>query len=108
MDKEMWLYMLRLTLFLPLVLLMAYIFIKYVLSGRLLPAGGNRRCLRFVEQLPLGTRSALVLVQVGGEYLLLAREENRLHLLKRYPGLPVLPEEGPPAGREAVDGSSNP
>ncbi|MGQ9556346.1 MAG: flagellar biosynthetic protein FliO [Desulfurispora sp.] len=99
MDKEMWLYTLRLALFLPLVLLMAYFLIKYILSGRLLPAGVvNRRCLRFVEQLPLGTRSALVLVQVGGEYLLLAREENRLHLLKHYPGLPVLPEDRSPGG----------
>ncbi|MFZ5590385.1 MAG: flagellar biosynthetic protein FliO [Bacillota bacterium] len=106
MEKEMWLYMLRLALFLPLILVMAYLFIKFVLSGRAFPAGGNRRCLRFIEQLPLGPRSALVLVQVGSEYLLLARQESQLHLLQRYHVLPVLKEDAQPVRKASVDRES--
>ncbi len=85
---------LRLLIVLPLVTAMAYFFIKYGLARRSRILSGARR-MRLVEQLPIGPKTFITLVEVGGRYYLLAQHENGVTLvneLEELPG-PVVLEE---------------
>ncbi|GBF33199.1 flagellar biosynthesis protein FliZ [Desulfocucumis palustris] len=85
---------LRLLIVLPLVTAMAYFFIKYGLARRSRILSGTRR-MRLVEQLPIGPKTFITLVEVGERYYLLAQHENGVTLvneLNELPG-PVAPEE---------------
>lgn len=56
----------------------------------------NSRHIRLVEIRAISPKKALILVEVGGEYLLLASTENRLDLLKQvevFEEIEVLDEE---------------
>ncbi|MCL6558646.1 MAG: flagellar biosynthetic protein FliO, partial [Firmicutes bacterium] len=66
MDREILFAILRLAVVLPLVLALAYLTIRYGLARNRPAAGGVRRHMRVVEQLSLGPRTGLSLVQVGG------------------------------------------
>ncbi|MGQ9824829.1 MAG: flagellar biosynthetic protein FliO [Desulfotomaculales bacterium] len=88
MDREIFWAVLRLAVALPLVLALAYLTVKYGMARSRLPTSGVRRRMRVVEQLPLGPRTGLSLVQVGGEYFLLAFHEGKVALLKEYGELP--------------------
>lgn len=81
--------MLRLIFALPVVLVLAYLVVKYGYSNRMI-AMGRRRRMRLVEQLPLGPKTALNLVQVGNRYYLFAQQEGAFAVLKE---LETLPEE---------------
>lgn len=93
MDQEMFAAIVRLVIFLPVVAALAYFTVKYGLARR---QGwfGARRYLRVVEQLPLGPRTGLSLVQVGKEYFLIGFHDGKLSLLKEFA---QLPEELPAA-----------
>lgn len=88
MTSEMIGAALRLLIVLPLVTALAYFFIKYGLARRSRIAGGSRR-MRVVEQLPIGPKAFLTLVEVGGRYLLIAQHEKGVTVLKQMDGLPV-------------------
>lgn len=94
MTGEMIAAALRLLIVLPLVTAMAYFFIKYGLARRSRILSGTRR-MRIVEQLPIGPKTFITLVDVGGVYYLLAQHENGVTVvneLDELPG-PVAPEE---------------
>jgi len=78
---------LRLLIVLPLVTAMAYFFIKYGLARRSRVINGSRR-MRIIEQLPIGPKAFLTLVEVGGSYLLLAQHEKGVSVLEHMDDLP--------------------
>lgn len=77
----------RLMVALPLVLGMAYLVLKYGLARRYVVASGARR-MKLVEQLPLGPKTTLSLVALGGRYYLLAHQDNAISLVKELGELP--------------------
>lgn len=100
-SKEIIFAFIRTLIALPLVVALAYVVIKYGLARRGLAQGGSSggRRMRVVEQLPLGPKGLLSLVEVGGKYYLLAQTESGFTLLKEYDHLPdPLPEVNSPAG----------
>lgn len=81
----------RLLVALPLVLGLAYLVLKYGLARRYVTTPGTRR-MKLVEQLPLGPKTVLSLVTLGGRFYLLAHQDNSISLVKELDELPV-PEE---------------
>lgn len=61
--------------------------------------GGAGLTMRFIRALPLGPRERLVLVEVGGEQLLVGVTGGFITLIARWDaaGRPVQPREEPPA-----------
>ena len=94
MTSEMTGAALRLLIVLPLVAAMAYFFIKYGLARRSRAVGGQRR-MRIIEQLSIGPKAFLTLVEVGGSYILLAQDEKGVSILEHMDDLPapVVPED---------------
>ncbi|ABO50907.1 hypothetical protein Dred_2397 [Desulforamulus reducens MI-1] len=87
MDNEtIWLFIKVFTL-LPLILVLAYITIKYGLA-RTRGFTIGTRYMRRVDHLPLGPKAGLTLVEVGGRYYLVAFQENSISLLKEFDTLP--------------------
>lgn len=78
----------RLCVALPLVLLLAYVVLKYGLSRRYAVLPGKSR-MKLVEQLPLGPKATLSLVALGDKYYLLAHQDNAVSLVKELEELPV-------------------
>lgn len=79
--------MVRMLVTLPIVLGLVYLVLKYGLARRYVTASGQRR-MKLVEQLPLGPKSTLSLVAMGGVYYLLAHQENSITLVKELGELP--------------------
>ncbi|MGB9803815.1 flagellar biosynthetic protein FliO [Desulfofundulus sp.] len=88
---------LQLAVSLPLVAGLAYLAVRYGLGRRLTVNRG--RHMRVIEQIPLGPKAALTLVQVGRRYYLLAQQDSSVTLLQEFDQLPeVLPFPGMPTG----------
>ena len=93
-DSSITLTFLKLMFALPLVMVLAYLFIKYVLSRSPLGAGGNRGgTMRLVARLSLGPKSWLDMVQVGDRYYLLGHNEGAFSLLREFEQMPGLPDQ---------------
>lgn len=88
MDDEMLRAIARLAVSLPLVAALAYFAIKYGL-GRRSVGMYRRRYMRVVEQLPLGPKVLLSLVQVGDKYYLLAHQDGSTILLAEMDEMPA-------------------
>ncbi|MDF9409311.1 flagellar biosynthetic protein FliO [Pelotomaculum isophthalicicum JI] len=78
----------RVLVALPLVLLMAYLVLKYGLAKRYAATPGKNR-MKLVEQLPLGPKTVLSLVGLGEKYYLLAHQDNSIQLIKELDELPL-------------------
>lgn len=91
-DREFFWALLRLAIALPLVAGLAYLAVRYGLGRRVLM--GRGRYMQVIEQLPLGPKAYLTLVQVGRRYYLLAQQESSLILLQEFERLPEpLPQD---------------
>ena len=77
----------RIIITLPLIAALAYFLIKYGLSRKSLMAGGKRR-MRLIEQIPLGPKTSLSMVEVGGRYILIGHSENGFYVIKEMEELP--------------------
>ena len=68
-----------------LILVIGIILIIYYLAARFmkLPQGGAFRYIRVVETRHLAPKKSLVLVEVGGEYLLLSNSGEGVHFIKQ-------------------------
>jgi len=68
-----------------LILVIGIILILYYLAGRFLkvPQGGGSRYIRIVETRHLAPKKSLVLVEVGGEYLLLSNSGEGVSFIKQ-------------------------
>lgn len=104
MDREMLAALLRLVVLLPLVCGLAYLAVRFGFGARYLPVHGRGRRMRLVEQVPLGPKYGLSLVQVGDRYLLLAHQEGGVTVVREMDELPAeIPAESigrpwPPPG----------
>lgn len=106
MDSELLAAAVRIIITLPLVAALAYFLIKYGLARRsFLPAGQRR--MRLVEQVPLGPKTFLSLVEVGGRYILLAHSENGFCVIRESedPPGPLAQQEAGPPGWKGLAGS---
>ncbi|MCL2766080.1 MAG: flagellar biosynthetic protein FliO [Peptococcaceae bacterium] len=88
-DNELVWAAVRVFVALPIVLIMAYLLIKYGLSRRYSFIGGTNNKMKLVEQLPLGPKAMLSLVVLGDKYYLLAHQDNSMQLIKELDQLPV-------------------
>ncbi|GLI37600.1 flagellar biosynthetic protein FliO [Geobacter hydrogenophilus] len=81
------LFMLTLQMVAALAVVLGLIYLFYHLSNRWLklgaPMGGGERHIRLVETRHLAPKKSLVLVEVGGEYLLLGSSSDNLTFLKQ-------------------------
>lgn len=77
----------RMLVTLPLVLGAAFLVIKYGLGRRYVTTPG-KRLMRLMEQLPLGPKTTLSLIAMGGRYYLLAHQDNGIRLVKELDELP--------------------
>lgn len=68
-----------------LILVIGIILLLYYLAGRLMkvPQGGGPRYIRVVETRHLAPKKSLMLVEVGGEYLLLSNSGDGVSLIKQ-------------------------
>lgn len=94
MDTEILWAAIRIIIVLPLVTALAYFLIKYGLAKRFTAYGGQRR-MRVIEQISLGPKTLLSLVEVGGHYILLAHSDGRFQIIREMEELPtsILTEE---------------
>jgi flagellar protein FliO/FliZ len=65
---------------LPVVAILAYLFIKFGFSRNYIRRMGN---LEIVEQIPLLPKATLNIVRVGEEYLLFSATENEIVFIKK-------------------------
>lgn len=79
---------LRLIFFLPLVVLLAYVSLKYGL-GKLQKNIKNSQ-LQIVDRLSLGSKSGLFVIKVAEQYFLLAVTEQHIEILKELPEYPMI------------------
>ena len=87
MDTDVLAALIRIIIMLPLVAALAYFLIKYGLARRSFMPGGKRR-MRLVEQVPIGPKASVSLVEVGGRYILLAHSENGFCVIREMDELP--------------------
>lgn len=87
MDWQFFWALLRLLVFLPLVLGLAYLATRYVASWRYRWQGGGPY-LEVVEHLALGPRTGLYVVRLGNKYCLFAGTEAGLNLIKELEDYP--------------------
>jgi flagellar protein FliO/FliZ len=68
-----------------LILVVGIILVLYYLAGRYLklPQVGNSRYIRVVETRHLAPKKSLVLVEVGGKYLLLSNSGEGINLISK-------------------------
>ncbi|MCD5406085.1 MAG: flagellar biosynthetic protein FliO [Desulfotomaculum sp.] len=92
MDQEIFYAFLRMLIILPLVAGLAYLVIKYGLARRWNPAGVAKRrhsAIKVIEQVPLGSKGLLSLIEIGGKYYLLAHSETSFELIKEFETPPI-------------------
>lgn len=83
MDKELLAALVRIIVLLPLICVLAYLTIRFGLSRskHLTNYGGNKR-MCVLEQLSMGPKCGLTLIQMGDRFMLFAHQENYIVLIK--------------------------
>ncbi len=105
MDKELVMALVRILVLLPLICLLAYLSIRYGLGrNRNLALYGAGKRMRVIEQVSLGPKSGLSLVQVGNNYLLFAHQDSCIVLVKE---MDQLPKEIETPSRQDIQGLSS-
>jgi flagellar protein FliO/FliZ len=90
---------------LALIVVVGLILVTYYAANRLMktmPAfrpGGQH--IRVVEVRPMGPRKALMLIEVSGEYLLLASSDNNISLIKQIDMLEEIEVVDEPSARSS-------
>ncbi|MEA4924154.1 MAG: flagellar biosynthetic protein FliO [Syntrophomonadaceae bacterium] len=79
MEWSLWEAIIRIIVCLPLVLLLAYILIKYGVAKNYAHNRGN---LRLLEQVVLQPKGTLNIVKAGDEYLLISATEHEINVIK--------------------------
>ncbi|MCL6639500.1 MAG: flagellar biosynthetic protein FliO [Firmicutes bacterium] len=100
MGGEIFWAFIKLFVALPVVLVLACFVIRYIIGNKALSGAGARR-MRVLERLPLTPKTAVVLLELGGRYYLLALHEAGVTLLKELEELPAAfdrESEGAPEG----------
>lgn len=80
MEYNFWGSLIRLIIFLPLVLLLAYLVIKYGLSKKYIRKDGSY--IKVLERNYLNPKATLNVVKIGDKYYLVSSTEQDIKLLK--------------------------
>ena len=99
MDIDFITAVLRLAIFLPLVILLAYVSLKYGL-GKVQKNSASSH-MQVVDRVSLGPKAGLLVVKVAEEYFLLAVSEQQIQIIKELPGYP--PVESPSYAMTGLD-----
>lgn len=86
-DGEFFLNILKLIIALVFILCLAYVSIRFGLS-RIYTPPGQTSYMKVIEQLYLGPKTLLILVEVGEEYFLLASSNGQISGFKELAGNP--------------------
>ncbi|WP_166511468.1 flagellar biosynthetic protein FliO [Desulfallas thermosapovorans] len=90
MDREMLFALVEIIILLPLTCGLAYLAIRFGFGRAKSPWGFNHgKRMRVLEQVSMGPKCGLSLVQVGGKYLLFAHQEGCVVLVKELDELPA-------------------
>lgn len=90
MDREMLFALLEIIILLPLICGLAYLAIRFGFGRSKAPWGfGTGKRMRVLEQVSMGPKCGLSLVQVGDKYLLFAHQEGCVILVKEFDALPA-------------------
>lgn len=108
MDRELLGALARMIILLPLVCVLAYLTVRFGFgrTRKFNPYGAGKR-MRVLEQVSMGPKCGLSLVQVGNRYLLFAHQEHTIVLVRESDHPPALIEEamqGWPGMNRVVDG----
>lgn len=85
MDWELWKAIIRLAIFLPLVMFLAFWAVRYGLGYRYGRMSHSRQ-MKLLEQIAIGPKSYLSIVKVAGHYYLIATGEGGTRLLQELEG----------------------
>jgi len=97
MDKDMLAALVRVVILLPLICGLAYLSIRFGFGRTKIPlAHGSQKRMRLVEQVSLGPKCGLSLVQVGTRYMLFAHQEGNIILVREMEELPAAIESAAP------------
>lgn len=79
MEWSLWEAIIRVIVCLPIVLLLAFVLIKYGVAKNYAHNRGN---LRLLEQVVLLPKATINIVKVGDEYLLISATEQEINVIK--------------------------
>ena len=85
---------LKLIILLPLVLFLAYVFIRYGLSRIGGGVPGRVSQMRIVDRINLNAKNSIFVVEIAGQYYLIASGEGKTSLLKEMEWYPEVEAEG--------------
>jgi len=91
-EGEFFLTVLKLIITLVFILCLAYLSIRFGLSKIYIPSG-RTSYMKVIEQLYLGPKTLLILVQVGEKYFLLTSSNGQISGLKALAGKPEALED---------------
>jgi len=83
MDEQTASSILKILIFLPLVLILAYISLK-IAGGRMAAFGGGR-IIKIVERVPLSNKGFLYVALIDGKPYVLSSTEERIEILMELP-----------------------
>lgn len=89
MDQDFAMALLRVIIFLPLTLALAYLTLRFGM-GRVTGTPPGDRQLEVIERLPLSSKAGLVVVRCGDRYLLIGLGDGSPGLLTELPDYPVM------------------
>jgi len=89
MDKEMLLALVQIIVLLPLICALAYLAIRFGFCRSKNPfSNGHGKRMQVLEQVSMGPKCGLSLVQVGSKYLIFAHQEGCVVLVREMDELP--------------------
>jgi len=88
MDKDFFAAVIRLIILLPVICVLAYFTVKFGFGQARRGGFTPKKRMKLVEQLALGPKSGISLVQVGDKFLLLAHQEGSIIVVKEMDQLP--------------------
>ncbi len=80
MQGELLISALKLLLALPVVILLAYISLKF--TNAYLPGQNQNKNIQVIERVPIQNKSSLCLVKIGKKYVVIGVSENSFQVLK--------------------------
>ncbi|MEW6181664.1 MAG: flagellar biosynthetic protein FliO [Bacillota bacterium] len=102
MGSEIFWAIVRLVIFLPIIIALMYVLMRYGLSRRFLPVSTGRY-IKVIEQVPLGPKAALSLVRIGKRCYLCGYGEGAIAILQEIEeDLPEITEPPIPAFEQIV------
>jgi flagellar biosynthetic protein FliO len=89
-EQDLAMALLRLLIFLPVVLALAYLTVRFGLGRAMTTTPAGSRQLEIMERLPLSNKAGLAVVRCGERYFLIGLGEGSPGLLTELPDYPLM------------------